>query len=113
MSTMRRVMTGGLVGVGAMALSLGMASAANQIYISGGTAYTNSAATQLTTKDTSGDGVRIYSDYYRQGSGTKHQLITTGVGQVVSSTGTKLYRFNVCRDVPVGVDSCTSWKYPA
>lgn len=113
MSMMHRVVAGGLIGLGAMASSLGVASAANQIYISGGTAYTNSAATQLTTKDTAGDGVRIYSDYYRQGSGTRHQLITTGVGQVVSSTGTKLYKFNVCRDVPVGIDSCTAWKYPA
>ena len=113
MSRIRRIAAGGVIGVAALASSLGMASAANQIYIKGGTAWTNSAATVITTKDTAGDGVRIYSDYYRQGSGKRYQLITTGVGQVVSSPGAKVYRFNVCRDVPVGLDSCTKWKYPA
>lgn len=112
MSVFRRYTAGALIAVGLVASSMGVAAAANQIHIKGGTAYTNSAATQLTTKDTAGDGVRIYSDYYRQGSGRRYQLITTGVGQQVSSAGAKLYRFNVCRDVPLGIDTCTAWKYP-
>ena len=113
MSVFRRYSAGVMIAVGLVASSMRMAAAANQICIKGGTAFTNTAATQLTTKDTSADGVRIYSDYYRQGSGKRYQLITTGVGQAVSSTGAKIYRFNVCRDVPVGLDSCKAWKYPA
>lgn len=112
MATFTRSVAVGVIALAAVGGSIGMA-AAETASVAGGKAVTNSADTKLTTTDTKADGVRIYSDYYRSGSGTRYQLITTSNGQAVSSTGSKIYRFNVCRDVPVGLDSCADWVYPS